>query len=89
MAKLFSARSGIDAFPLSLMDRWAEPPEPPHGPKAVHPCRYRHEPKTGGPCRYRGRAAGRRAAVASAGASTLRRVRPPMCIDIAGLFALL
>jgi len=68
MAKLFSARSGIDAFPLSLMDRWAEPPEPPHGPEAVHPCRYRHEPKTGDPCRYRGRAAGRRAAVASAGA---------------------
>jgi len=26
MAKLFSARSGIDVFPLSLMDRWAEPP---------------------------------------------------------------
>src|SRR5215468_3008704 len=27
MAKLFSARSGIDAFPLNLMDRWAEPPK--------------------------------------------------------------
>jgi hypothetical protein len=26
MAKSFSARSGIDAFPLSLMDRWAGPP---------------------------------------------------------------
>ena len=25
MAKSFSARSGIDEFPLSLMDRWAEP----------------------------------------------------------------
>src|SRR6516165_7203897 len=25
MAKSFSARSGIDAFPLNLMDRWAEP----------------------------------------------------------------
>jgi len=35
MAKLFSARSGIYEFPLSLMDRWAEPPEPPHGPEAV------------------------------------------------------
>jgi len=55
------------------MDRGAELPEAPHGPEAVHPCRYRHEPETGDPCRYRGRAAGRRAAVASAGASTLRR----------------
>jgi len=25
MAKSFSARSGIDAFPVNPMDRWAEP----------------------------------------------------------------
>ena len=75
MAKSFSARSRhFERIPaLSLMDRWAELPEPPHGPEAVHPCRYRHEPQTGDPCHCCGRAAGRFGAVASAGVSALRR----------------
>src|SRR6516165_8519408 len=50
-----------------------------HEPEAVHPCRYRHEPETGHPRRYRGRGAGRFGAVASAGASALRRKRQFWC----------
>ena len=42
-----------------------------------------YEPEAGHSCRYRGRAAGRFGAVASAGASALRRrMCPPSCIDI-------
>ena len=54
-----------------------------HEPEAVHPCRYRHEPETGDPCRYRGRAAGRFGAVASAGASALRRRMSPVLFSSA------